>query len=184
MSILLNNQKLNFGLDSFPMLISGACKTGSSFFSIYLLVKLLESGYKVLFFSAYPAAKEEFRKQLGGNTEDAIIIESGEEDAFLETIKSIPDLAERIILIKNIDNYSQKIFEAVKDLKLVIFSGDLDECQFFDKLIEKDFVSKIFFSQSEKYQQPGLSDLQKYTGKIFSKQYNGEINLDTKSSPV
>ena len=135
MNILVNNRKTDFSNDDFPMLISGACKTGTSFFSVCLLADLLTSGKKVLLFSAYPAAKEAFREQIASNQENAFIIESGEEQVFIDTIKEVPDLHERIILIKNIENYSEKIFNAVKDLKLVIFSGDLDKCSFYDKLI-------------------------------------------------
>ena len=178
MNILVNNQKANFSNDDFPMLISGAEKTGTSFFSLCLLADLLNSGRKVLFFSAYPAAKEAFREQIVNNQENALIIETGEEQVFIDTIKEVTDLSERIILIKNIDNYSEKIFNAVKDLKLVIFSGDLDNCSFADKLIEKDFVSKIFFSQSERYPQKELDNLPKYVGKIIGINHAGTISLD------
>jgi len=177
MNILIDDQELNFAKDDFPMLISGTDNTGTSFFSICLLANLLNSGLKVLFFSAYSAAKEAFKKHIV-NEEKAIIIESGEESAFIYKIKNTTDLSDRIILIKNIETYSPKIFEAVKDLKLVIFSGDLDKCHFTDDLIKKDFATKIFFSQSDKYPQIGLDNLPRYRGKIFSNKYQGIINLD------
>jgi hypothetical protein len=177
MNILINKKEVIFGKDDFPMLISGADKTGTSFFSICLLANLLKSALKVLLFSAYPAAKEEFRKHID-KEDGAVIIESGGEDAFLEKIKSLNDLTDRVILIKNIENYSQKIFEAVKDLKLVIFSGDLNKCHFADELIKKDFTTKIFFSESSKYPNEGLASLPKYCGRIFSDKYEGIINLD------
>jgi KaiC/GvpD/RAD55 family RecA-like ATPase len=178
MNILVNNQKANFSNGDFPILISGVEKTGTSFFSICLLADLLNSGSKVLLFSAYPAAKEAFREQIKNNKENALIIESGEEQSFLDVLQETADLSERIILIKNIENYSEKIFEAVKDLKLVIFSGDLDRCSFADRLIEKDFTSKIFFSQSEKYPHEELDNLPKYVGKIISDSRKGFITLD------
>ena len=178
MNVLLNNQKINFDSNDFPMLISGAEKTGSSFFSICLLAELLKNGYKVLFLSAYPMAKEEFKKQIGDKIENAVIIESGEEKDIIKGIKDTTDLEKRLILIKNIDVYSYKIFDALRDLKLVIFSGDLDKCQFTDSLINKAFPSKIFFSQSEKYPHSIMPNLAKFCGEIVSKKYNGIINLD------
>lgn len=167
MNILVNDKKCNFELDDFPMLISGADKTGTSFFSICLLADLYKKGKKVLLFSAYPAAKEEFKKQIEGFSGDAIIIESGEENALIDTIKNLNDLSERIVLIKNIENYSSKILETVEKLSLVIFSGDLDKCEFSDSLIKRNFTTKIYFSTSPKY-----------VGKISSKKYNGTISLD------
>jgi len=180
MDILVNNKNTIFNKKDFPMLISGIDKTGTSFFSICLLANLLKAGEKVLFFSAYQAAKEAFAEQITNNKENAIVIESGEEEIFLEVIKNTPDLSERFLLIKNMEVYSEKVFEATKGLNLVIFSGDLDKCSFADKLVEKDFSSKIFFSQSEKYPQEGLGNLPKYFGKIIGNRINGIIKLDIK----
>ena len=80
-------------------------------------------------------------------------------------------------MVKNIDLYSQKLFNAVKDLKLIIFSGDLDKCRFADNLLKKNFNSKIFFSYSKKYPLEKLKLLSKYSGAIIGKKYNGVIKL-------
>ena len=95
--------------------------------------------------------------------------------------KDIPTKEEITDFIAGIpvsDNYIITVFDAVKDLKLVIFSGDLDNCSFADKLVEKEFSSKIFFSQSEKYPQEELDNLPKYVGKVIGNNYNGAITLD------
>ena len=179
MDILVDNKKIEFTDNDFPVLISGTEKKGVSFFSVCLMANLLNNGKKILFFSAYPSAKEELRKQI--KTEDgAIIIDSGEEQDFINTIKNTSDLNERIVLIKNFDIYSRKLFEIVKELKLVIFAGNIDNCQFFNEIVNKDFNAKIFFSQPEKYPQEGLDDLPKYHGRIFSQDKNGIIKLDVK----
>ena len=178
MNILINDKKVDFLLSDLPVLISGAEKTGSSFFTVCLLANLLKSGHKVILFSAHPAAKEEFRNQIGADLSNALIINSEKEEDFIETIKNISDLSERIVLIKNIDQYSKKIFEAVKDLKLVIFSGDLDKCQFSDDLLKKSFALKIFFSYSKKNPIEELKLLPKYSGLIVSEKYDGVIKLE------
>ena len=178
MNILLNDKKVDFSLNDFPILISGAEKSGSSFFSFCLLANLLKIGNKVIIFSAHPAAKEEFRNQIGTDLNNSLIIDSENEDYFINIIKTIPDLSGRIILIKNIDSYSQKLFEAVKDIKLVIFSGDLDKCQFADDLLKKSFASKIFFSYSDKNPVEELKLLPKYFGVIVGEKYNGVVRLE------
>jgi len=178
MNILLDGKKIDFSLNELPILISGAEKTGSSFFTVCLLANLVKNGHKVILFSAHPAAKEEFRNQVGTDLDKALIIESESEDEFIETIKKTTDLMERVVLIKNIDSYTKKLFNAVKDLKYIIFSGDLDKCQFADDLIKLNFDSKIFFSFSEKYPTEELKALPKYSGKIVGEKYNGVVKLD------
>lgn len=178
MNILIDNKEADFREISFPILIHGAEKTGTSFFSICLLANLVRSGMQALIFSAYPAAKEEFRKQIIGYEDNCIIIDSGEEQVFIEALKNIRDLDDRVVLIKNIDKYTVDLFNAVSNLKLVIFSGDLDNCEFANNLVSKNISSKILFSPSEKYPQYDLVGLPQYYGKIFSDQYSGVINLD------
>lgn len=178
MDILINDKKVDFSLNDLPILVSGAEKTGSSFFTVCLLANFAKSGPKIIFFSAHPAAKEELRAQLGEeDLKNALIINSEKEGDFINIIKNIPDLSERVVLIKNIDSYSQKIFETVKGLKNIIFSGDLDKCQFANSLLEHDFASKIFFSYSEKNPLEEVKSLSKYSGLIVSKKSSGIIRL-------
>lgn len=179
MNILLDNKKVKFNKLDMPLLIHGAEKTGASFFSICFLANLLKDGTKTILFSAYPMAKEEFRKQISGYEKDAIIIDSGDEKVLIEMLKNIQDLKERVFLVKNIDNYSTNLFDAVKDLGLVIFSGDLDKCQFADSIIDKKLTTKIFFSSSEKYPQYELGNLPKYHGKVVGDINNGVVSLDS-----
>lgn len=178
MNILVDDKQIDFSLDDLPILISGAEKAGSSFFTLCLLANFLKSGHKIILFSAHPAAKEEFRSQVSTDLNNALIIDSENEDDFIAIIKNTPDASERIVLIKNIDQYSKKIFEAVKDLKFVIFSGNLDKCQFSDDLEKKNFSSKIFFSYSEKHPMEKLKSLPKYSGLIVSAKYNGVIKIE------
>ncbi len=179
MKFLVNDGIVNFTHDDFPMLISGADKTGSSFFSISLMTDLYKKGEKVLLFSALPQAKDLFKEQVGDNlNKNAIIIESGNENFFLNKLNEIQDLLERIILSKNIEEYSINLFNKLKDKKLVIFSGDVDRCEFVDELIKNDFKTKIFFSYPEKIQIENKIDLPKYTGFIISDSHNGLIKVE------
>jgi hypothetical protein len=149
MNIIVNNNIIDFTHEDFPMLVFGRAfvKSGASFFSVSLMTKLFENGEKIVFFTALPPAKELFREQIGDRMNDNIIvIESGDEEVFLESIDKIKDFSERIVLFKNIENYSQKLFNKLKDKELMIFSGDIDRCAFADDLLKKHFKTRIFFS--------------------------------------
>lgn len=181
MNILVNNKIVNFTHDDFPMLVSGKAfvKSGASFFSVSLTTKLFESGEKIVFFTALPPAKELFREQIGDRmNENVIIIDSGKEEVFLELIDKIKDFSERIVLFKNIENYSQKLFNKLKDQELIIFSGDIDKCAFADDLLKKNFKTKIFFSYPDKVKIEDKIDLPPYHGYIESDKNKGLISLD------
>lgn len=178
MKILVNDQEVVFNKEDFPMLINGADKSGASFFSISLLVNLFENGEKVLLFSAFDPAKEEFRKQLSGSiNENALIIESGDEENFIKELDKVSDLSNRIVLCKNVENYSLNLFNKLKNQELVIFSGDIDKCEFSEQVANKDFKTKIFFSYPEKLEVENKIELPKYKGLIISQRYNGLISL-------
>ena len=178
MKILINNKNINFNHDDFPMLISGIEKSGSSFFSVCLMEKLFNAGEKIIFFSAFPQAKKQFRDEVGDNINDnALILESGEEVDLLDAVNNISDLEERILLVKNIEHYETDLFDRFKDKKLIIFSGDIDKCEFNNELIIKEFKTKIFFSYPEKITIDNKIDLPKYTGLIINDKYTGLISI-------
>jgi len=180
MKITINEQEVVFGKEDFPMFINGKAfvQSGASFFSVSLMTKLFEQGEKIVFFTGFDPAKELFRQQLDGRmNENIILIPTGDEEAFIKGLDEIKDLDERIILFKNIEEYSIKLFDKLKDHKYVIFSGDIDKCTFGDKLANKDFKTKIFFSYPDKIEIEGKIELPKYKGLIISQKYNGIISL-------
>ena len=178
MKILLNGEEIIFNKEDFPILISGACKTGSSIFSISLVTSLFENGNKILFLTAYPEAKIDLRRQIGDSINDnAIIVDSGEENIFIEKLDQMEDLGDTVILLKNMENYSTNLFNKLKDQKLVIFSGDIDKCEFGEQLAKKDFKTKIFFSYPLEIEVKNKIELPKYNGHIISDKYSGLISL-------
>ena len=180
MNILVNNGIVNFSKEDFPMLINGKAfvQSGASFFSVSLMTKLFESGEKIVFFTALPPAKELFRDQLSGRMNDnIIIIPTGNEEDFIKELDEIKDLDGRIILFKNIEDYSIKLFDKLKDRKLVIFSGDIDKCEFAEQLIGKEFKNRIFFSYPNNMKIENKIELPKYSGHIIGEKYNGEIKI-------
>jgi len=180
MKISINDKEIVFNKDDFPMFINGKAfvQSGASFFSVSLMSKLLEWGEKIVFFTGFDPAKELFRSQIGDKVDDnIIIIPTGDEGDFIKKLDEIKDLNERIILFKNIEEYSTKLFDKLKDQKLIIFSGDIDKCEFGEQLANKDFQTKIFFSYPEKMNVENKIDLPKYKGLIISQKYNGIISL-------
>lgn len=182
MRFLVNNEIVEFKHEDFPMLVSGRAFVGSgaSFFSVSLMTKFFELGEKIVFFTGFPPAKELFRSQIGNkiNDDKIIIILTGDEDDFIKKLDEIKDLEERIILFKNIEEYSVKLFNRLKDHKLVIFSGDVDKCEFVEELKEKEFKTKIFFSYPEKIDIDNKIELPKYHGLIINSKYKGLISID------
>jgi hypothetical protein len=176
MRILVNNKAVNFNHDDFPMLISGVDGCGTSFFSVCLMAELFNQGEKIVFFSAFPQAKDGFKKMIGDKLNDnAKIIENGDENLFIDVMGKTPDFNDRIVLFKNIDDYDDKLFNHLKDKKLVVFSGDVDKCDFSSELTQKEFKTKIFFSYPEKMQVEKKINLPKYNGMITSEKHNGLI---------
>lgn len=181
MNILVNNKIVEFDKEDFPMFVNGEAfvNSGASFFSVSLMTKLVSTGHKIVFFTGFPPAKELFREQIGDiKNDDIIIIDSGDEDEFINRLDEIKDLDERVILFKNIEEYSIKLFDRLKDKKFIIFSGDIDKCAFRDSLLKKDFQNKIFFSYPQSINIENKIELPKYCGHIIGEKYNGIIKLD------
>ena len=110
MNIKINNEIVSFDKEDFPMLISGQPHVGTSFFSVFLMSELVKQGEKVVFFTAFPQAKELFKSQIGDNSnENVLIINSGDENLFLESVDKIKDFSERVVLVKNMENYALKL---------------------------------------------------------------------------
>ena len=190
MRILLNTTTFHLTSEYLPCFIHGVEHSGSSFFSVAAVADLFLQGEKVLLFTAYPMARDMFlslttdRKDSGTiftpeeiekeKEKTAIIVKSGDEKLFLETLEKLPDISERIIFIKNIEHFSEELFEAVKDYKKIIFSGDLDRCKFKDKLLHMDFKTNILFStmQSTNF---ALPELGQYEGLLLGENLGGIV---------
>ncbi|MFN4181073.1 MAG: hypothetical protein ACK4FA_00035 [Candidatus Paceibacteria bacterium] len=184
--ILLNEKVCVPNEQYLPCLIDYGEGSGGSQFSITFVVKLFNSGSKVLFFTAYQMAKENLYSivgdgnpnvafitdvsELDGNLDkQCIIVESGNEQLFIECIAKHPELLNRVILIKNIENFSQQIFDMTINLPKVIFSGDLNACVAKDVLMIKDYESIIVFPNYKTQFDFEIPELEKYTGFIHQK---------------
>jgi hypothetical protein len=193
MGIFVNGREAFFAGHDLPILISGKEGSGASFFSTCLIADFLRRGHKILFFSAFPAAKMDLMRQMSdmdrecsefirnGETiqgKRAIILDSGEEKDILEEIKRVNDLNERIIFFKNMDKYSQALFDAVGGSERLILSGDVDKCCFMTDITRKRFSTLIFFSKPECYRTgPDFDKLKKFQGLVKGVTHNGAVEV-------
>ena len=80
----------------------------------------------------------------------------------------------KVILIKNIELFNEEIFDAVKDFSNVIISGDLNNCSFKEKILQKSFNTSIYFSPLDE----ALPELQEYEGYFVSQNNIGRVSLE------
>lgn len=194
--ILLNNEVYHPAEKDLPCLITYGEKVGGSHFSITLAADLCLSGSKILFFSAYPMAKDNFIQQLKGakpkisivTDEDqiktgsqAIIIESGNEKLLMAAIQRIGDLPERILFIKNIEAMSNDVVDTCLTFDKVILSGNLDKCAHKEAISKKQFNSIIVFTKPETTLPIDPPELEKYTGYLWSTDRSGLVKILRKS---
>ncbi len=192
--ILLNNEPHNFNEQDLPCLITYAEKTGGSHFSITMVVDLFLKGSKILFLTAYPMAKENFLEQIGtdhskiifvdsvNDLEKAkdfqvVILESGNESLFLEAVKTLPDLKERVILIKNMEVFSQEVFDNCINFEKIILSGNIDTTIDKDRISKTDFKTIIAFSKPEISLPIEIPILERYVGYLSSQDKKGLVTI-------
>lgn len=166
MNILLDNQPTLFNDSDLPMFIHGADGSGASFFSVILSVHYFQAGLKLIFFTAFPMARYEFLKQVGEDNSDvgiietendienlahkrALIVLSGDQELFIRTLQIIPDIEERVIFVKNVEEYRKPVFDEALKYDNVIFSGDWDRVDYGKTLLTKKYSSYLYFSKPQ-----------------------------------
>ena len=192
--IILNNELYQVKEKDLPFLIIYGEKSGGSHFTITLVVDLFLSGSKILFFTAFPMAKDNFLEQIGSDhskvafidsVEDiknykdnqVLILESGNENLFIEAISILQDLNERVVLVKNIEAFSQDIFNNCLDLKNVVLSGNIDICIAKEQILKKSFKSIVVFTKPEISLPIEVPILEKWTGYLSGQDNMGVIKV-------
>lgn len=188
--ILLNGEFWNPKEGNLPCLITYAEKSGGSHFSIVLLANLFLSGSKVLLFTAFPMAKDNFIGQIKGggqsvsivtnedeinSNSQVIIVESGNQELFLKVIESLDDIDSRVVLVKNIELFNSYTVEACLKLEKVIISGDIDLCASNKKIMDKQFNTIVIFSNPKTTLPFDVPELEKYKGYIWSTETKGIV---------
>ncbi len=171
--IFLDHKEFHFTQSALPILIHGKEHTGSSLFTISALTDLYSQGLKIIVLTGYPMARDEFEEQTGAE-ENAQFFTKENEELFITNIQTNSDVNDRVILIKNIELFSEEIFDTVKDFSDVIISGDLNKCSFKEKILQKSFNTSIYFSPLDE----ALPELQEYEGYFVSQNNIGRVSLE------
>ncbi len=172
---IASNIEVVFTENNLPVMVHGREGSGASLFSITLAVSLYTSGNKLLVFTAYPMAREEFMNQIENPEKvfyldkeenlaqalehQCIFLESGNLELFKRVISHQEELSDRIVFIKNIETIAEPIFNYIKDFKLII-SGDFDSNNTQVEFKTLSYRSKIFLSEMEGETIPSLEKYQ------------------------
>jgi hypothetical protein len=190
--ILLNDAEYKIKKDDLPCLIVYPEKSGGSQLSISLIADLFLAGEKILFITAFRAGKDNFIAQTKDKEEiisyvtdaagldrkaPAIILESGNEKLLLNALDKLDDVNERIIFIKNIETFSDKVFDRCLKIKNIILSGDIDKCVAKERIVKKKFETIIAFSKPAIPLPITLPTLEKFTGYLQNESEEGFINV-------
>ncbi len=192
--ILLNGKEYRVKENDLPYLVIYGDKSGGSHFTITLIKDLFLSGSKILFFTAFPMAKDNFLEQVGShhstiafansnedlkNYKDSqvIILDSGNEDLFIEAIKYLKDIKDRIILVKNIEAFSKKVFDSCLNFNKIILSGHIDTCASKNGILKKHYKSIVVFTKPQIPLPIQIPELEKWTGYLSNEGYKGMIKV-------
>jgi hypothetical protein len=108
----------------------------------------------------------------------AIILKSGDGDLYLEALKTLPDLSERAVLLKNFEIFDQNILDSSIKLKKIILSGDVDESIAKKQISDKLYNTTILFSNPETSLSLKSPDLEKYVGYFKTSDKEGLVRLE------
>jgi len=175
--ITLNEKIFECNENKLPLLIHGKDKTGSSLFTVTFATNLFAKGSKLLFLTGYHMAKEEFFKQidpLSAGDDKVIFCLKDQINEFSHLVDTLPDINERVIIIKNIDLFDEKTFGLISSKQKIIISGDINKCTFKDKILNKKFETKVIFSELENIKTP---ELQKYQGFLIEDNNSGLVSV-------
>ena len=192
MAILLNDRPIRFEDADFPMIIHAREGLGASFFVVNLMAELFRQGWKLLFFTAFHMAKDDLKQLLGtdglARTEfvtgreavagrQAVVVSSGEAADLAAVRRRLPDLDERIVLIKNIERYGREVLDGLADQRRLILAGDIDLSPFAPEIWARGAATRLYFSRPATFEVGDLPELPKFQGFAAGRRLGGLVRL-------
>lgn len=171
--VLLDGKEFHFTRPDLPILIHGEEHVGASLFTVSVLADLYAQGSKIIALTGYPMARDAFVEQTGSE-ENMQFFTKEKTEEFLNFISKMPDIDDAIVLVKNIEFFSEEVFNTVKNLNNLIISGDVNKCSFKEKILQKSFNTSIYFSPLNE----ALPELQEYEGYFVSQNNTGRVLLE------
>lgn len=158
-------------------MIHGKEKSGASHFTMAVVLDLLQQGHKVIFYSAYKAAREFLLDHVSAddvcviseplmlhNSEKLLIPMSGEQELFMNVLQNRGD-SEYIIVVKNVEELDEEYLEEVLSYRRSIVSGDCSEPML---LKDHDLRTRILFTDLSEFTQD-IAQLEQYQGYFVGK---------------
>lgn len=193
--ILFNNSEFHFNEDYLPCLVHYKEKMGGSQFTVTLVADLFLQGSKILFFTAYPYAKDNFFEQTKGmeskiffieKKEDltmaekhqAVILKSGDVDLYIAALNMLADINDRVVLVKNFEVFEKNILNSSIKLEKIILSGDIDKSVAKKQISDKLYKTAIIFSNPETVLPFKAPELDKYVGYLKTTDKEGLVQLE------
>jgi hypothetical protein len=179
MKIIIKNKEIKASAFETPILVSGECGSGASYFSVVLISRLVNLGEKVIYFCRSRQGVELLINltNLSQDSTQVLIVEPGDRDSFKHILENTSDLGSRIVFVKNIEQlFDKDNFEIIKKAKGYVLSGDSDLCPAIDSA--HLFKSKVFFSDSKKFNFQMPRTIQKYEGFAVSTKINGQVMIN------
>jgi hypothetical protein len=172
--IILDGKEVeNLVPESLPMLIHGKEGSGASLYTVCVAAKWFSQGYKILFLCGYKKAEEQFAQQVGSDYKNITFYTKEKVEEFITALKQ--NLSDKtIVIIKNIELFGAEVFEAINEIELIIVSGDVEESSLKERLLNKKFATKVFFSPLKGI---GLPELKNYQGFVISDDFKGITQL-------
>ncbi len=173
MKILIDNKGLRqLNQKNLPMLIHGEEGSGSSLYTIALAAKWFQQGYIILFLCGYQMAEEEFRR-IAGKKDSARFFTKDRWKEFGKEFSLTSN--KRIVFIKNIELFNSDVLRLVSTEKNLVLSGDINKSNLKDMILQKQYMTKIYFSDFSDIKFPLLG---KYEGLLVSANINGITKVE------
>lgn len=169
--IFLNDKQFMFKEDNLPIIIHGEEGFGATSYTLAVVTEYYLQGNKILFLCGYELAHQELAK-LVDITDDKIILLTKEQ--VNEFVRLVPEFHDGIIVIKNIELFDESVFNLVATYTNIVISGDINKCSYKEKILNKNFNTKILFSELANYRIPKL---EKYTAYFIANDTHGVTSL-------
>lgn len=177
--LILNKEVFDVNSCKLPCIIHGEEKSGASFFTMQWTKELVEAGHKVLFYSAFPQAKEFLLSECSDKAKviespdfetdtQLIIPESGNKDLFAELLTD-DRVYEYVIVIKNIEELELEMLIDLLKIKNVVISGNWPHSYMKEALRTDTVPSRIYFSDLGGFLLDKHIELGKYQGYFVGK---------------
>jgi hypothetical protein len=191
--ILLDDKPYTFTIDNLPCLIHYEQGTGGSHLSIALFAQLYRQGYKLVFICAYPQGEEKLVQMLGGyeniafvnaredfpgaDAKQVVLLDNGNDSLLFDAEQMLPDYEDRIVFVKNIETFPERLIKMLLSHHNIILSGDLDESTASAFILKQHFSSLILFSKPRLPVRIRVPELETWSAYLNSPTKSGIIKI-------